>query len=110
MKSNPDLPKSFRLTNIKFASGTTDFTLGGDQDLDLIANSLKRFPGSTATIQAYSEETGDEDENLLLSENRAMLIREEIIGRGVEPSRVKAEGRGARSEEDQAYFVLTKIK
>jgi outer membrane protein OmpA-like peptidoglycan-associated protein len=72
----------------------------------MMVTSLKRYPKSMASVEAYIEDTGDADENLLLSENRAMLVREELIGRGIEPSRVKAEGRGPRQTGNQIYFVI----
>jgi OmpA-OmpF porin, OOP family len=108
--SSKDLPKRFNLKNVNFAPGTTDFVLGGDNDLNLIARTLKLHPEAEVSIEAYAEGSGDADENLLLSENRAMLIREELIGRGIEPSRIKAEGRGPRVEEGQVYFVITRLK
>lgn len=105
-----DLPMRFAINGVTFASGSTDFIPGSDNELNIMASTLRRNPKAIARIEAYVEDTGDPEENLLLSENRAMLIREEIIGRGVEPSRVKAEGRGPRGDKGQAYFVLMKIK
>lgn len=105
-----ELPKRFAITGVNFVSGSTDFSPGSDKELNMMAGALKRYPGAYAKIEAYVEDTGDEDENLLLSENRAMLIREELIGRGVEPSRIRAEGRGPRGDKRQAYFVITRIK
>lgn len=104
-----DLPKRFTFRALRFEPGTTDFGPGGDQELNTVARSLKRFPKVSASVEAYIEDTGDEEENLLLSENRAMLVREEIIGRGIEPSRIRAEGRGPKTG-NQLYFVLTNMK
>lgn len=108
--SNTDLPKRFTMNSLKFQHGTTDILSGSDTDLNLIARNLRRYPKVSVRIEAYIEETGDPDENLLLSENRAMLVREELIGRGIEPSRIRAEGRGPRKDKRQAYLVITKIK
>ena len=105
-----ELPKRFAITGVSFLKGTTDFNPGSDKELNMMAGALKRYPRAFAKIEAYVEDTGDEDENLLLSENRAMLIREELIGRGVEPSRIRAEGRGPRGDKRQAYFVITRVK
>lgn len=104
-----DLPKRFTVQNLSFFSGSTDMKPGGDKDIEVMVNSLKRYPKVTASIEAYIEDTGDEDENLLLSENRAMLVREELIGRGIEPSRVRAEGRGPKTG-GQLYFIIKNIR
>jgi hypothetical protein len=85
--------------SLAFSPGTTDFQVGGDRELDVVAGILKRNPKLTATIEAYFEDSGDPDENLLQSENRAMLVREELIGRGIEPSRLRASGRGSRAND-----------
>lgn len=103
-----DLPKRFNLKSLSFYSGTTDMRPGGDKEIDIMVRTLKRYPKLSASIEAYIEDTGDEDENLLLSENRAMLVREELIGRGIEPSRVRAEGRGPKTS-GQLYFVIHKM-
>lgn len=108
--SSSELPKRFAITGVGFIEGSTDFSQVSEKDLNVMAGVLKRNPGAIARIEAYIEDTGDADENLLLSENRAMLVREELIGRGVEPSRIRAEGRGPRGDKRQLYFVLTRLK
>lgn len=105
-----ELPKRFSISNVTFEPGSTDFGPGGDEDLNLIARTMKRYPGAIADVEAFIEDTGDPEENLLLSENRAMLLREELIGRGIEPSRINAEGRGPMVNGHQLYFVIKQIK
>ena len=105
-----DLPKRFSFRNLGFIIGSTDFSSIGDGELDFVAQSLRRFPKALIRIEAYIENTGDPEENLLLSENRAMLVREELIGRGIEPSRVRAEGRGATIGRGQVELVIQRLK
>lgn len=105
-----DLPKRFTFKEVTFHIGSTDFSSSGTGELDFVASTLKRFPKSVVRIEAYIENTGDPEENLLLSENRAMLVREELIGRGVEPSRVRAEGLGATIGRGQVELVVQRLK
>lgn len=104
------VPKRFTFKEVAFVIGSTDFSHDGTAELDMVAAALKRYPGSVVRVEAYIENTGDPEENLLLSENRAMLIREELLGRGVEPSRVRAEGLGATIGRGQVELVVRQLK
>lgn len=105
-----EVPKRFSFRNLSFVIGSTDFSSFGEGELDFVAQAMKKFPQSTVRIEAYIENTGDPEENLLLSENRAMLVREELIGRGIEPSRVRAEGRGATIGRGQVELVVQSLR
>lgn len=104
-----DLPQKFNFTTLTFTPGTTDFNDESDGELNLIANALKRHPRVTVTIEGFTENTQSENENVIISENRAMLIREELIGRGIEPSRIKAEGKGIGPDNLQIQLVVTDL-
>ncbi len=105
-----ELPKRFSFRNLAFIIGSTDFSSLGNGELDTVARALKMFPRSVVRVEAYIENTGDPEENLLLSENRAMLVREELIGRGIEPSRLRAEGRGPTIGRGQVELVVQRLK
>jgi hypothetical protein len=78
------------LSSVEFYPRTTDFKRDGESDLEDLANHLERNPKLLINIIGTSEETGDSTENLRIAEGRAMLIREELIGRGIEASRIRA--------------------
>lgn len=108
---NPtDVPKNFSFRKLAFVIGDTELSTIGDGELDFVAQSLIRFPRAEIKIQAYIENTGDPEENLLLSENRAMIVREELIGRGVEPSRIKAYGMGPVIGRGQVELIVRRLK
>lgn len=108
---NPaDVPKTFSFRKLAFVIGDTDLSTIGNGELDFVAHSLMRFPRSEIKIQAYIENTGDPEENLLLSENRAMIVREELIGRGVEPSRIKAYGMGPVIGRGQVELIVRRLR
>jgi hypothetical protein len=104
-----DLPQKFNFTTLSFAPGTTDYGYEAEKELSLIADALKKHPRVLVTIEGFTEETQSENENVMISENRAMLIREEIVGLGVEPSRIKAEGKGVGSDNVQIQLVITNL-
>jgi outer membrane protein OmpA-like peptidoglycan-associated protein len=106
--SSQDLPKTFHFKKLIFATGKTEFGSEGDGELNFLSSFMKRFPSVVISINGHSEETGDSEENILLSENRAMLIREELIGRGVEPSRIKAQGQDSATGTQLTVQILKK--
>lgn len=108
MKNKTAGGERFFFSELYFDPGTTDLSPNGDQELNFVSQQLKAFPKSQVRVEAFMEDTGDADEDLLQSENRAMLVREELIGRGIEPSRIRAVGGKARSEGPQVELVITK--
>lgn len=63
--------------------------------LDSIAAALAADPTITdVDITGYADRLGSESYNLRLSERRANAVRDYLVGRGIEPGRLKAYGRG----------------
>lgn len=108
LKNSSTSGDRFFFSELYFDPGTTDLSSNGDQELNFVSKQLIAFPKSQVRVEAFMEETGDADEDLLQSENRAMLVREELIGRGIEPSRIRAVGGRARNEGPQVELVITK--
>lgn len=64
-------------------------------ELDLLGNFLKEFPGSKGTIEGYTDADGSKAANLKLSQKRAESVRSYIINKfGIEGSRISAIGHG----------------
>lgn len=100
--------KSFSFSETYFDKGTTDLSFQSDKELAFLASQMLKYKKSSLLIDAYMEETGDPEENLRLSENRAMLIREELIGRGVEPSRIRTRGHSEGTIKQQLEVLISK--
>jgi outer membrane protein OmpA-like peptidoglycan-associated protein len=71
-------------------------TLTGDDlpTLDRIASLLDTYPDLGVRIEGHTDSLGDEATNLALSQQRAEAVKQALIGRGVEPERLTAEGLG----------------
>ena len=63
--------------------------------IDQIANYLKEHPKMKVMIEGHTDNTGKEAMNQSLSDKRAQAIKEEIVKRGVEASRMETIGYGA---------------
>jgi len=101
----------FSITGIRFASFEADYENLSDRDvveqnretLDEIAELLKRYPEQQVVIEGhavhiyYREEAMEREQEevlLPLSEERAQVILDALVERGVEEDRLSAVGRG----------------
>lgn len=82
------------LEGIQFASGSSTISAKSYMILEEVVNSLKGYPEVNITIQGYTDSVGKETLNLRLSQDRAESVMNYLIGKGIDPSRLKAVGYG----------------
>lgn len=63
-------------------------------DLQVLAQSLNRYPGSTVQVVGHTDNTGGATYNQDLSERRAGAVRGVLVAAGVPAGRVQAFGQG----------------
>jgi len=83
--------------SVYFNSGQS--TLNADyvaESLDLISNILKRHPNSKFTIEGQTDSDGSDEYNQKLSEERANVVRNALIKRGVNADSLEAIGLGEK--------------
>lgn len=75
---------------------TADATLkpGGRQNLDNIARVMREHPEATITVEGYTDNQGSFAYNRMLSEQRAMAVKQALVQSGVDASRITARGYG----------------
>lgn len=86
-----DLLKDAR---IEFDSSSAVIDPSSNALLDEVAAAVKDCPG-TLRIEGHSDVTGSDEENMTLSANRAVAVRNALIARRVNANRLIAEGYGA---------------
>lgn len=62
--------------------------------LDTVAQVLHDFPDITVEIQGHTDDRGRDEYNLRLSSERAEAVRQYLIQKGIDPSRMSARGYG----------------
>ena len=56
---------------------------------------LENNPGLNIEIQGYTDSTGAENYNLMLSQKRADSVMDFLVNRGIDPGRLSAKGYGS---------------
>lgn len=65
-------------------------------ELERLGNILLENPGLEIRIEGHTDSLGKEEELLFLSEQRAAAIRDFLVGKGIEGTRIKTIGYGAK--------------
>src|SRR6185503_1835356 len=77
-----------------FATGKSEIKSGATANLDRLGDFLAEYPDRTASIEGFTDNTGSEDSNQVLSEHRADSVKRYLVGRGVQSARLTSTGRG----------------
>ena len=83
-----------RFKNIRFSSEGASLMSNAEQPINELADFLRLYPGRKILIEGHTDNTGSEGFNQRLSEQRANVVRDALISRGVDSSRVRSVGIG----------------
>jgi outer membrane protein OmpA-like peptidoglycan-associated protein len=82
------------LGDVLFDTGRAELKSGASRNMDQLAKFLVEHPERRVQIDGFTDRVGTDSYNEELSERRANAVREALISRGVEPSRIGTEGYG----------------
>ena len=82
------------LGDVLFAFNKAELTPQAAPRLDKLAAFLKQFPQRKLLVEGYTDAVGTDAYNMELSERRAETIREALVARGVDTTRVVTKGYG----------------
>lgn len=82
------------LKNLFFATNKTKILPESEQALDDLTQFLQQNPEVRIQIVGHTDSVGKADANQRLSEGRANSVRNELLARGIDSSRVEAIGKG----------------
>ncbi len=90
------LPKTetFLLKNIEFETGKATLTESSIPYLNKLLDFLKANPAKEIQIIGHTDATGDEKENLLLSQARARSVATYLQTNGISPTKISTSGKG----------------
>lgn len=90
---------SVRLNNIFFDFDKTTLRPESFPELDKVAELLEQNSGLIIEIGGHTDDKGSDDYNERLSQGRAEAVREYLMGKWIEPTRVSARGYGESKPE-----------
>jgi OmpA-OmpF porin, OOP family len=82
--------------DVLFATGKAEIASGGLRGVDKLAEFLKSNPKRNLLIEGFTDNTGSEDLNVKLSQQRADAVRDLLVSRGVAPDRITTKGYGPK--------------
>lgn len=84
----------FNFDRLNFETGSTNLTAESKDQVSNIAAVLRAFPTSSIKIGGYTDNVGQPENNLKLSDDRAKKVMEELAAMGIDAGRLQAEGYG----------------
>lgn len=86
-KIGNSIGKTFPMRNIFFESGSDQLSSASNAELGSIFLMMKENPDIVVQIDGHTDNVGGEKDNLLLSQNRAKSVMNELIKRGIPAKR-----------------------
>ena len=83
------------MQGIQFENGKATIKTTSYNILDQVAKVFIENPNYTIEVQGHTDNVGNYQQNLILSEKRAQAVRDYLIKKGVEANRISAHGYGS---------------
>jgi OmpA-OmpF porin, OOP family len=82
------------LGDVLFDTGQSALKPGAMTTIDRLAQFMEDYPERSVRIEGHTDSAGSDETNQQLSERRAFAVRDALLSRGVDPSRIEAVGYG----------------
>ncbi len=89
-----ELPKQYELDYVYFESGKAIITTASFKELDLLVEYLQLKKNLVIEISGHTDNVGNPELNLKLSQDRANAVRDYLVKKGIATSRVIPKGYG----------------
>ena len=119
----PQPPKKvFVLDGVNFESGKSTITQDSYISLMKVVDIMETFPESTFEIVGHTDNVGNKDKNMTLSADRALAVKNFLVEKGINESRMTTKGLGdtkpvasnktpeGRAQNRRIEFIRTDIK
>ena len=82
--------------DVLFAPGRAEVGPGAQRSIDKLAEFLRAYPKRNVVIEGHTDNLGNEDFNVKLSQQRADAVRDLLTARGISPQRIRTKGYGPK--------------
>jgi len=86
--------KILQFDYVKFETGSAQLTSTSKYELDFLVEAMKKYPEMRIELAGHTDNTGDSEANMALSENRARAVYNYLVNQGINESRLSAAGYG----------------
>lgn len=83
------------LQNIQFEFNSAQLTADSDAGIQMVCDFLHRNPELKVELAGHTDNVGSEKYNLKLSADRAEVVRQALIDKGIAPNRLTSKGYGS---------------
>lgn len=87
--------ESVDLKNIYFEFDSAELKAESESGINMICNFLSSNPDKSILLVGHTDDVGNEEYNIILSERRAENIKQALIDKGISPDRIKTKGCGS---------------
>lgn len=84
-----------QLVNIQFEFGSAALMEGSEEGVVMLAGFLESHPEIRVELAGHTDNVGSDAFNLKLSLERAEVVRQALLGKGIDPTRLTAKGYGS---------------
>lgn len=89
-----DKGKAIVLEGVNFASGSATLTQNSMTILDMVFRTLNENPELEVEIRGYTDNTGNYEKNVQLSQHRADSVKQYLVSKGINALRISTKGFG----------------
>lgn len=82
--------------DVLFAPGKADVGPGAQRSIDKLSEFLRAYPRRNVLIEGHTDNLGDADFNIKLSQQRADAVRDLLVARGISAQRIRTKGYGPK--------------
>lgn len=83
-----------RLDAVQFESGSNKLTADSEYQLNDLAEVLTKYGTMRIEVSGHTDNVGNSGQNLTLSQQRAVVVREYLVSKGIDGGRITAVGYG----------------
>ena len=86
--------KTVQLKYVNFETGSARLTVLSKYELENLTEILNKYPNMTIELAGHTDNTGEPESNLVLSQERAQAVYDFLVNKGIEPAKLTAVGYG----------------
>ena len=102
------LPKTFTSEALIFNEGSTVLSQGANEEIEQISKTLENFPTATIRVEGFTSNNGDLTKMKDLAFRRALVVKEKLVSKGINPDRIDTVGNASGS--NKVAIIVTSIE